>query len=305
MLVPLSFLRLPEVLSAWELRIRNKKRKQSRPNDNSPLQRLALPRLLDTTWLPFLLPALGFVVLYSFLGHKETRFLFPVLPLWNVAAAVGASRIHAAAFPVKDKSPTVMARVAFVGLVLCLVGTLVGTLLFVHVSRHNYPGGDALELLIQHVENQVETIRNSNLTVVHDNPTLAAMSAQPLLQAQVYIDVAAAMSGVSLFGQRAAQQRTAGMVQWNFVKEGYEAENALSSHSSKWSNFTHLVTEDSNLVKNKDAPEFRLVATSQRLVGPGLFSRQWIDAMYVFERDGWIQRQQEQQRRLLEMKTSD
>ena len=269
------------MLSVWELRIRNKK------GNNSPSPP-ALPSLVDATWLPFLLPGLGFVVLYSFLGHKETRFLFPVLPLWNVAAAVGASRIHRAAFPEKEKSPTRVARVALVCLVLCLVGSLVGTLAFSVVSQHNYPGGEALELLGQRVQQQVATL----VTSVNENSNNPPPST--LLQARVFIDVAAAMTGVSLFGQRAIEQHTDGMVQWTFVKEGYEPENrAQINHSNNlWSQFTHVVTAREN---RRDDPEFRIVASTDNLVRPSFVSRRVSDSIFVFEREDWIQKQQEQQ----------
>ena len=44
---------------------------------------------------PALLQAVGYVALYSFLGHKETRFLFPVLPLFTLTAAAGLAKIWA------------------------------------------------------------------------------------------------------------------------------------------------------------------------------------------------------------------
>ena len=65
--------------------------------------RSALPRslLLSLLFIPWALywdrrraavlagPALGFVLLYSFLPHKELRFIIYAVPLLNLVAAIG------------------------------------------------------------------------------------------------------------------------------------------------------------------------------------------------------------------------
>jgi alpha-1,6-mannosyltransferase len=40
-------------------------------------------------------PAIGFVLLMSFLGHKEWRFVVYVVPMLNIAAAHGAQSLYA------------------------------------------------------------------------------------------------------------------------------------------------------------------------------------------------------------------
>ncbi|KHG19597.1 Man(7)GlcNAc(2)-PP-Dol alpha-1,6-mannosyltransferase -like protein [Gossypium arboreum] len=57
------------------------------------LEFLLLGVLLDRRLLPLVLPALSFVVLYSKLPHKELRFIISSVPIFNLSAAVAASRI--------------------------------------------------------------------------------------------------------------------------------------------------------------------------------------------------------------------
>ena len=223
----------------------------------------SMPSWIDTTWLPFLLPALGFVALYSALGHKEVRFLFPALPLFNLAAAAGMSRLHAAAFPSKGKSVAVTSRLGYAAAVLALVASFAASCVFVAISRWNYPGGDALHLLAQRVSSGVT------------RPSV-----------RVHVDVASAMSGVSLFGQRSAQESTPGVV-WTFDKAGYEAENAISD-TVDWWKYTHLLTENKELA-NSDDSDFEVVAVAQG--NPHFDLRRATivtsDAIYVLELKGW------------------
>jgi alpha-1,6-mannosyltransferase len=106
-------------------------------------------------------PALLFVALYSNLGHKEVRFLFPVLPLFNLVSAAGMSRLHAAAFetptPLKEnprRTPRTLVRLGYAAAIGALLVSFGASCTFVAVSRWNYPGGEALHLLMDHVQNQ-------------------------------------------------------------------------------------------------------------------------------------------------------
>ncbi|GAY57853.1 hypothetical protein CUMW_182650 [Citrus unshiu] len=52
-----------------------------------------LGALLDRRVLPFVIPVFTFVLLYSKLPHKELRFIISSVPIFNLSAAVAASRI--------------------------------------------------------------------------------------------------------------------------------------------------------------------------------------------------------------------
>jgi alpha-1,6-mannosyltransferase len=213
----------------------------------------------DATWLPYLAAVTAFVGLYSCLGHKEVRFLFPGLPLLNTAAAVGLARLDRVAWPAKteDQDHTMttretrrwLVRISHGAALALLVLSLGASTAFVAVSRHNYPGGVALEYL-------------ATLTTYKDDP--AAMV--------VYIDNAAAMTGVSLFGQRALGPAA------RVVKAGYEASRA--DDQASW---THVITEDAAWLTDDG---FRQVATI-----PGNPRLDWkrvrlvtTDALYILQR---------------------
>eukprot|EP00980_Cylindrotheca_fusiformis_P004616 scaffold982_cov139-Cylindrotheca_fusiformis.AAC.29 len=253
-LVPLSFVRIVEYLISLE----NRWLRQG--SAASPV--MSLHQLLDAQWLEYILPILGFVSMYSFLGHKEMRFIFPAIPILNTAAAIGMARLGKLAFPEKNKKAHWIAKLAFGGGILCGVATLLASLAFVAVSCWNYPGGDALLELTKYIEELPEP------------PTTSIL--------HVYIDVAAAMSGVSLFGQRAAKVSTPG-VEWVFHKSGYEDEHSLES-TTEFDQFTHLLSETANVSQN-----FQVIRTIYG--NPKLNLRRFaIDrspAIFVLERLGW------------------
>jgi alpha-1,6-mannosyltransferase len=193
------------------------------------------------------------------LGHKEVRFLFPALPLFNTAAAAGLARLDRVAWPLKETTVPGrwwLVRLLFLAALVLLVLSWGVSTAFVAVSRQNYPGGVALAQL-------------ASLTKTTSTTTDAVVV--------VYIDNAAAMTGVSLFGQRALGPHT------RVVKAGYEASNAdaLLSDQATW---THVITESADWLTSGD--DFRWVATI-----PGNPRLDWrrtrivtTDALYILQR---------------------
>lgn len=68
----------------------------------------------------------------------QVRFLFPVLPLFNIGAAVAAARIAS------GRQRSAGACAAHMGCCCALAMGFLVTLLMTAASRHNYPGGEAM-----------------------------------------------------------------------------------------------------------------------------------------------------------------
>ena len=190
---------------------------------------------------------MGFIGLYSCLGHKEMRFLFPALPILNLVGAAGMARLHGLAFPAKDKyestpktwkmTTTTTTKVFVVwclwlGGVACLGLTLVTSTAFVLTSQRNYPGGDALTMGLLSRLMSDENGRTINDIYYYDSSSNKAVL--------VYIDNAAAMSGVSLFGQRHVQNQ---FPKVTFVKAGYEHEKQQLQQEYH-DDFDYVISED-------------------------------------------------------------
>lgn len=131
----------------------------------------------DWALFSLLSPALAFVGLYSLLPHKELRFVFAAVPLLNMAAAVGLSRLLPPPFqegwerPGHDATPDpapspslphslrarrashaikyTLAFFANSALLLLLPLGLAADGLFWASSARNYPGGEALQRLLR------------------------------------------------------------------------------------------------------------------------------------------------------------
>lgn len=132
----------------------------------------ALPKMLLTSsaliplglnaekrsWLLFL-PVFLFVLAYSFLGHKEIRFIIYAVPVFNIVAAFGLAKISEKLGSLKLNFVKYTAVSAVIGV------NLLATLFFTSASHSNYPGGEALKKL-----HEIEPCDSTNkLTVFLDN----------------------------------------------------------------------------------------------------------------------------------------
>jgi alpha-1,6-mannosyltransferase len=178
----------------------------------------ALPRSLGT-WTPFVpfgalnepktrpvfLVALCFVAAYSFLPHKELRFVFPALPLCDACAAVGVVEAYtrlgsrqkrvskkrrddgrrkgSKTSDVETKKNDERRRKNALGVFLLLGVAAVAVAahaVFASAAYRNYPGGEAF-------------------AAMHAAETRARLGRET--PTRVHVDVAAAQTGVSRFGE--------------------------------------------------------------------------------------------------------
>ncbi|TPX74449.1 hypothetical protein CcCBS67573_g04290 [Chytriomyces confervae] len=107
----------------------------------------------------FMNPAVVFVAALSLVGHKEWRFLFPILPLVNVAAAVSLTRVHRLGWMTKRSQPantTGSPRFYHKPLALLIPIALAASFIVANasleVSSLNYPGGVALRAVHDYVK---------------------------------------------------------------------------------------------------------------------------------------------------------
>ncbi|KAG2860037.1 Dol-P-Man:Man(7)GlcNAc(2)-PP-Dol alpha-1,6-mannosyltransferase [Phytophthora cactorum] len=124
--------------------------------------------ILDWSVFSLVWPVFVYLGLFSFLPHKELRFIFNAIPILNMVSAVGLAKLY------RNRSK---AYLHFVGAVGCLLITTLGTLFLLTAAQSNYPGGEAFVRLHQIAVNERDLPRS------------------------VHIDVPAAMTGVSRFGE--------------------------------------------------------------------------------------------------------
>ncbi|KAG8762839.1 dolichyl-P-Man:Man(7)GlcNAc(2)-PP-dolichol alpha-1,6-mannosyltransferase [Ceratobasidium sp. 423] len=163
------------------------------------------PQLSGPIW-ELLAPYIAFVLLISGLGHKEWRFVVYVVPMINVAAAVGAKRLLHLPFGL----PRHLGRLTVLGLVGCNIAV---TGLLTAISRANYPGGEALALV-----NSLPRLSNQRTSV--------------------WIDNLAAQTGASLFTQAHSPPYFNGSSAssgWTYSKD---------PNPASYDEFTYLVVED-------------------------------------------------------------
>ncbi|KAG0047964.1 dolichyl-P-Man:Man(7)GlcNAc(2)-PP-dolichol alpha-1,6-mannosyltransferase [Gryganskiella cystojenkinii] len=162
---------------------------------------------IDVRYRRYLVPATAFVSIYSFLGHKEWRFIVYVVPILNLGAALTISWVM--------KRKTVVYRLLMLVIVAALGVNLASSIAQSLISSTNYPGGHALQRLHE--------LELSNFSAAH-----------------VHIDGAAAETGCSRFGERPADPFADPEMlhHWTYSKE--------EKHTTpdQYLQYTHLLTAD-------------------------------------------------------------
>lgn len=93
---------------------------------------------LDRRLIQYAAPAFVYILLYSFLPHKELRFIIYVFPLLNMASAAACTHIYIR----RTKAP--IFELLFWGTIVVLIGNIIISLAFTLVAMTNYPGGVAI-----------------------------------------------------------------------------------------------------------------------------------------------------------------
>lgn len=113
----------------------------------NPLLLLLIPwGVTATTLAPslfgLLIPPLIYTVVYSLLPHKETRFLFPIVPPLTASLALIASYIT-----IRMDRSIIYKLMTFILLTTTLISTYISHGLLLPLSAQTYPGGTALTSL--------------------------------------------------------------------------------------------------------------------------------------------------------------
>lgn len=106
------------------------------------------------------LPLLTYLALYSLLPHKETRFLFPLLPILTTHLALAASHLTTTT-TLSHTSTLLPNHILHTFLILTtLLTTLTSHLILLPLSALTYPGAHALHLLHAHADTLHPPVRD-------------------------------------------------------------------------------------------------------------------------------------------------
>ena len=156
---------------------------------------------------PLLFPILLFLFIYSFLPHKELRFIFYVIPIFNLISSITLFKVYL--LSLRSKFYNLIYKLTIIGMLLSF-GISCSLL---YVSSTNYPGGNALYKL-----HNIDNINNNN-----NNNNNGEYK-------KIHMDVLTCMTGVSRYSQIYNN--------WSYFKN-----ESLSSYDS----FDFVLSEKSNL----------------------------------------------------------
>jgi len=178
--------------------------------------------------LYYLIPCFIFISMYSFLPHKEWRFIIYTIPLLNMASGIGLSDLW-----LSYHSRNIRLRFLYrLAIIFCFLIAIVTTTISLMASIHNYPGGVALQRLheIEKINPSISTSSSSSPTTITTTATNTGSMIEFNPDIHVHIDIPAAMTGISRFGEHSST--------WIYSKNEF-----IKTSMEFWeSNFTHLIT---------------------------------------------------------------
>ncbi|KIW03983.1 uncharacterized protein PV09_04814 [Verruconis gallopava] len=167
--------------------------------------------------LALLLPSITFVFVYSFLPHKEWRFIIYIIPALTAVASVGASWIWT------RRSKGIIYRLLSVVLVLSTAASFAASASLLAISRLNYPGGEAVM-------------------------RLHALTADSTTTVRVHADNLACQTGLTRFLEDRSNLTESGSPRWIFDKT--EDEQKLLDPAF-WDQFDYVIVEKPERVIGK------------------------------------------------------
>ncbi|RVX66359.1 hypothetical protein B0A52_09967 [Exophiala mesophila] len=200
-----------------------------------------------------LTPSLIYIVLYSFLPHKETRFLFPIVPPLTASIAIIVGHITTrnpqsdARKPVSAMTSTVNTLVSDILVSSTVLTALVSHLVVLPLSAQTYPGGHAVSLLHTSVQHQEPTIGQPQIHVHLSNLALQTGVTHFLTPAYPFQQTSSSRSLLTMPGSAdgskppltfpAPMRRT----RWIYDK----TDDETSFHTPAfWNQFDYVVVED-------------------------------------------------------------
>ena len=157
--------------------------------------------------LDLVVPLIAFVAVYSFLPHKEWRFIVYVIPGLTAVASVGAAAIWT------RRKRSEFHNIASLVLVGSVLGSFLGSLALLCISSLNYPGGEAIQ--------RVQMIGQN--------------SSQPL---RIHLDNLSCQSGVTRFLQDGPGDRLQAMWAWDKTEDAPK-----SLEHPFWKQFDYVLLE--------------------------------------------------------------
>ena len=213
---------------------------------------LLIPSVVRQQCLSLLLPAAIYIGLYSFLPHKETRFIFPILPTLNTALALIAT------YTTNRRSRSLIHKCFTYLLILAtLASFLVSHLILLLLSALTYPGGTALEVLHNHGTNLDPPRRDIH---VHLTNLALQTGVTRFLEHPVPTTSLIYLPG-STDGSRPPLR--SGQTRWWYDKSSNDT--GLYLEKGFWQRFDYVVVEDVRTVQGFEGVEWDTVG-----VVPGL-----------------------------------